>query len=184
MTYPPPGNHPPSPDEPAPDPRRRLNRIRNIIIGVIVVITIFALVGACGARALRGGGLGGSARDHIAQNYERNTGLDEGDVDAYVAEGTPAEVADEIRDAERPTDQRAGASGTGNVAGTQFLQYPDYLVALFPYAANQTRVMLSRDYRSGYNRYHNYVGAFWVPTPGYSGSGSSNRGGGSGGGGK
>lgn len=186
MTHPPPtGNHPPpSPDQPAPDPRRRLNRIRNIIIGVIVVITIFALLGACGARALRGGGLSGSARDYISQNYERNTTLDDGDVDAYVADGTPAEVAEDIRDAERPTDQRAGTSGTGNVAGTQFLQYPDYLVALFPYAANQTRVMLSRDYRSGYNRYHNYVGAFWVPTPGYSGSGSSNRGGGSGGGGK
>ena len=40
--------------------------------------------------------------------------------------------------------------------------------------------MVSRDYRSGYNHYHSYVGGFWVPTPDYSGSGSSNRGGGSG----
>ncbi|MBD0861601.1 DUF4247 domain-containing protein [Gordonia sp. zg691] len=177
MTQPPPGG-------PTPDPRRRLNRIRNIIIGVIVVVTIFALLGACGTRALRGDGLGGSARDHITQNYQRETALDDGDVDAYIADGTPAEVADELRDAERPADQRGGAAGAGNVAGTQFLQYPDYLVGLFPYAAGQTRVMLSRDYRSGYNHYHSYVGAFWVPTPRYSGSGSGNRGGGSGGGGK
>ncbi|MEO9326562.1 DUF4247 domain-containing protein [Gordonia aurantiaca] len=169
---------------PGDDARRRLNRIRNIIIGVIVVITIFALIGACGARIVREGGLGGSARDFISQNYQRNAALDDGDVAAYLAEGTPAEVAEDIRDAERPTDQRTGASATGNIAGAQFLQYPDYLVALFPYAANQTRVMLSRDYRSGYNRYHSYIGGFWVPTPGYSGSGSGNRGGGSGGGGK
>ncbi|MCZ4534090.1 DUF4247 domain-containing protein [Gordonia terrae] len=167
-----------------PDPRRRLNKTRNIIIGVIVVLTVFALIGACTARVARGGGIGGSARDYITQNYERDTSLDEGDVDAYVADGTPEQVAAEIRDAERPSDQRSGATGTGNIAGTQFLQYPDYLVGLFPLAAGATRVMLSRDYRSGYHHYHPYVGAFWVPTPRYAGSGSGNRGGGSGGGGK
>ncbi|WP_055475717.1 DUF4247 domain-containing protein [Gordonia sp. HS-NH1] len=172
------------PPDRQPDPRRRLNKIRNIIIGVIVVLTVFALIGACTARVARGGGIGGSARDYISQNYERDTSLDEGDVDAYVADGTPAEVAADIRDAERPSDQRTGATGAGNISGTQFLQYPDYLVGLFPLAAGTTRVMLSRDYRSGYNHYHPYVGAFWVPTPRYAGSGSGNRGGGSGGGGK
>ncbi|WP_238421815.1 DUF4247 domain-containing protein [Gordonia sp. 'Campus'] len=174
----------PPPGGPPPDPRRRLNKIRNIIIGVIVVITIFALVGACGARALGGGGIGGSARSYISQNYERDTALDEGDVDAYIADGNPSQVAAEIRDAERPTDQRGGAAGAGNVSGSQFLQYPDYLVGLFPYGADKTRVMLSRDYRSGYNHYHSYVGVFWVPTPRYAGGGSGYRGGGSGGGGK
>ena len=96
-----------------PDPRRRLNKTRNIIIGVIVVLTIFALIGACTARVARGGGIGGSARDYITQNYERDTSLDEGDVDAYVADGTPEQVAAEIRDAERPSDQRSGAAGAG-----------------------------------------------------------------------
>ena len=67
-----------------PDPRRRLNKTRNIIIGVIVVLTIFALIGACTARVARGGGIGGSARDYITQNYERDTSLDEGDVDAGI----------------------------------------------------------------------------------------------------
>ncbi|EON32551.1 hypothetical protein GTC6_12171 [Gordonia terrae C-6] len=172
------------PPDRQPDPRRRLTKIRNIIIGVIIVLTVFALIGACTARVARGGGIGGSARDYISQNYERDTSLDEGDVDAYVANGTPAEVAADIRDAERPSDQRTGATGAGNISGTQFLQYPDYLVGLFPLAAGTTRVMLSRDYRSGYNHYHPYVGAFWVPTPRYAGSGSGNRGGGSGGGGK
>ncbi|AFR47266.1 DUF4247 domain-containing protein [Gordonia sp. KTR9] len=172
------------PPDRQPDPRRRLNKIRNIIIGVIIVLTVFALIGACTARVARGGGIGGSARDYISQNYERDTSLDEGDVDAYVANGTPAEVAADIRDAERPSDQRTGATGAGNISGTQFLQYPDYLVGLFPLAAGTTRVMLSRDYRSGYNHYHPYIGAFWVPTPRYAGSGSGNRGGGSGGGGK
>ena len=33
----------------------------------------------------------------------------------------------------------AGRVGAGNIAGTQFLQYPDYLVGLFPLAAGATQ---------------------------------------------
>nr|WP_245555785.1 DUF4247 domain-containing protein [Gordonia soli] len=155
-----------------------------MIIGVIAAVAVLALVGTCSVKAF-GGGNGTSVRNYISSNYQRDTGLDEGDVDAYVADGSPASVASTLAGVESPTDRRNGDSRqAGNVAGTQFLQYPDYLVALFPYAANKTRVMLSRDYRSGYNHYHSYVGGFWVPTPSYSGSGSGYRGGGSGGGGK
>ena len=51
-----------------------------------------------------------------------------------------------------------------------FLQYPDYVIGLFDYRTDQTRVMVSKDYTTGYTHYHNYVGGHWVPTPAYSGS--------------
>lgn len=179
MTTPPP---PPGPTPGAgePDPARRLRLIRNILIGVIVIAALAAMIGSCTSGVGRG-----DARSYVQANYQREPSLDESNVDAYVASGSPTTVADQISDAQRPNDVREGDSRTaGNVAGTRFLQYPDYLIALFPYGTNQTRVMVSRDYRSGYNHYLPYVGAFWVPTPNYSGSGSGNRGGGSGGGGK
>ena len=94
----------------------------------------------------------------------------------------PATVAAQIRNAEKPIDQRTATPATlttGGQSGT-FLQYPDYVIGLFDYGTDQTRVMVSKDYTTGYTHYHNYVGRHWVPTPAYSGSGSSNRGGGSG----
>ncbi|GAB88981.1 DUF4247 domain-containing protein [Gordonia rhizosphera] len=192
MSYPPPpppppgGYGPPAGFGPDEDPRRGLRRTRNIIIGVIVVIALLAIVGSCSVTAIRGmTGDNANARNYITSHYQRDPSLDDGDVDAYVAQGTPTTVAAELSDVQRPTDQRSGdTSNPQNAAGTQFLQYPDYLVGLFPLTAATTQVMLSRDYESGYRHYRPYVGGFWVPTPSYGGSGSSYRGGGSGGGGK
>lgn len=164
-----------------------MRRTRNIIIAVIVMIALFAIVATCSVRAVNGlTGENASARNYITANYQRDPALDEGSVDAYVAQGTPSTVASELSGVEQPTDQRAGdtTGTTANVAGTEFLQYPEYVVGLFPLAAGTTKVMLSRDYRSGYNHFLPYVGGFWVPTPNFGGSGSSYRGGGSGGGGK
>ncbi|MGV9826916.1 DUF4247 domain-containing protein [Gordonia sp. NPDC003429] len=168
--YPPPGEQ---------DPTRGLRRTRNILIAVIVVVATLAIVGSCGVNAIRGGA-DGDARAYVTSHYQRDTALDESDVDAYIADGSPSVVATQISSVAQPTDQRAGDNAAGNEAGTEFLQYPGYLIGLFPYAADKTRVMVSRDYTSGYNHYHHYVGGFWVPTPDFSGSGSSNRGGGSG----
>ncbi|MXP23895.1 DUF4247 domain-containing protein [Gordonia sp. HNM0687] len=203
MTYhPPPGGPPPSGPPPPPggpppggfrttpgfgdDPRRGLHFTRNILIAVIILIAVFAIVGMCSVKAISGlTGDNASVRNYITANYQRDPALDEGNVDAYVAQGTPSTVASELSGVEQPTDQRAGdATNAANVAGTEFLQYPDYVVGLFPLAAGTTKVMLSRDYRSGYNHFLPYVGGFWVPTPNFGGSGSSYRGGGSGGGGK
>ncbi|MFW0783208.1 DUF4247 domain-containing protein [Gordonia sp. CPCC 206044] len=186
---PPPGGFGPDPQRPdpqRPDPRRGLNRTRNIIIAVIAVVALLAIVGSCSVKAFRGmTGDGSSARNYITSHYQRDTARDEGDIDAYVADGSPSAVADQLSDVEQPTDQRDGdTANPANVAGTRFLQYPEYLIGLFPLAAGTTRVMLSRDYTSGYRHYHPYVGGFWVPTPSYGGSGSGYRGGGSGGGGK
>ena len=112
--------------------------------------------------------------------YTRDASLDEVDLVAYVADGNPTAVANDIAASQPPTDLRNGAQQAGNITGALFLQYPAYLVGVFPYGTNQSRVMVSKDYRSGYNRYHSYVGGFWVPTPGYSGPGDDYRGGGSG----
>lgn len=180
---PPPGGPPPYGPLDGDDPRRRTRRTRNIIIAVIIGIAIIALLGSCVVKLGRGGD--NAAKNYVTTNYQRQPSLDETDVQAYVADGSPTQVASDITSAGAPTDQRSGDSTTtGNESGTQFLQYPDYLIGLFPYGTNQTKVMVSKDYTSGYNHYHSYVGGFWVPTPNYSGSGSSNRGGGSGGGGK
>lgn len=177
MTNPPGGPNPDGHQDG--DPTRRLRLIRNAIIAFIVIVALVAL-GSCGLSALRGSS-GGDARAYVTSHYQRQSSLDESDVDAYIADGDPSSVSAQLASAQHPTDQRAGDSGAaGNIAGTQFLQYPGYLIALFPYAAGKTKVMVSRDYRSGYNHYHSYVGGFWVPTPDFSGSGSSNRGGGSG----
>jgi len=112
--------------------------------------------------------------------YTRDTSLDEVDLVAYVSDGSPTAVANEIAASKAPTDLRSGAQQAGNVAGAMFLQYPAYLVGVFPYGTNRSRVMVSKNYRSGFNHYRSYVGGFWVPTPGYSGPGDSYRGGGSG----
>ncbi|MDL9936963.1 DUF4247 domain-containing protein [Gordonia sp. ABSL1-1] len=175
----------PSDDDPdnGTDPLAGLRRTRNRIIAAIAGVAALILIGSCGYHAIKGVA-GGSARDHITSQYHREATLDEGDVQAYIADGAPADVADQIAIAEVPTDRRSGDTAPGNVAGTTFMQYPNYLVALFPYGVGKTQVMLSRDYRSGYHHYHNYVGGYWVPSPSYGGSGSDNRGGGSGGGGK
>lgn len=159
----------------SPDPRRKLFIVRNIIVGIIVVVAGLLVVGSCAS-----GSTSTSARRYISDHYQRMASLDESNTTAFVADGSPDIVAGQISGAERPTDSRAGALDQGNVAGTRFLQYPDYLVALFPYAAGKSKVMLSKDYTSGYHHYHSYVGGYWVPTPHYSGTGSSNRGGGSG----
>ncbi|MCM3895207.1 DUF4247 domain-containing protein [Gordonia sputi] len=161
------------------DPARGLRRQRNLIIGVIALIAVIALV-TLAASMLDDSG-GGDARAYVTSHYQRDNSLDESDVNAYVADGDPSTVAVQLASAQNPTDQRAGDSANAdNVADTQFLQYPGYLIGLFPYATGKTKVMVSRDYRSGYNHYHSYVGGYWVPTPDFSGSGSSNRGGGSG----
>ncbi len=181
--FPPPGPPPFPPPGPPPgdgrprDPRGNLPRIRNAIIGIIGLFTVGALLATC---AIDGGTGSRSARDYIASTYQRSAALDEGGVAGYVANGDVTSVSRDISKAERPTDSRTGANTVGNVDGSYFLQYPDYLVGLFPYGANQTRVMISKDYRSGYNHYHPYVGGYWVPTPHYSGRGSGYRGGGSG----
>ncbi|WP_132991944.1 DUF4247 domain-containing protein [Gordonia zhaorongruii] len=156
-----------------PDRSRRWRTVRTVAIVVAIVIAVFALAVTCSSG-------NGDARNYVTSNYQRDASLDEGSVKAYVADGNPTKVADELSDEESPADRREGASGTGNVEGSRFLQYPDYLIALFPHAGDKTRVMLSTDYRSGYHHYHSYVGAFWVPTPAFSGSGSGYRGGGSG----
>ncbi|GAB08919.1 hypothetical protein GOARA_021_01570 [Gordonia araii NBRC 100433] len=146
-----------------------------MIIGIITAVTVITLMATCAVDN------NGDARKYIQTTYARNAALDDGSsIVAYVADGDVNAVAKDISSAQRPTDNRAGANAVGNVDGARFLQYPDYLVGLFPYGANQTRVMLSSDYRSGYNHYHSYVGGFWVPTPNYSGRGSGYRGGGSG----
>ncbi|GAB38723.1 MULTISPECIES: DUF4247 domain-containing protein [Gordonia] len=191
MTYPPGGFlGPGGPNGPDPngqrppgsgntDPARRLRFARNFIIALIVLVAAVVL-GSYAVSALRGAATG-DARAYVTSHYQRDSSLDESDVDAYVADGDPSTVAAQLTSAQNPTDQRAGDSASaGNVADTQFLQYPGYLIGLFPYATNKTKVMVSRDYRSGYNHYHSYVGGYWVPTPDFSGSGSSNRGGGSG----
>lgn len=154
------------------DPRQRLNRIRNILIGVIIVVAALAMVATCTADVARSG-----ARNYVTSHYSRDAALDEGTVKAYVANGSPSAVTAQIRKAEKPRDQRTSASG--GATGT-FLQYSDYLIGLFPHGTGKTRVMVSKDYSTGYTHYHNYVGGYWVPTPAYSGSGSSHRGGGSG----
>lgn len=154
------------------DPRDRLNRIRNIIIGVIVVVAALAMMATCTADVT-----GRDARNYVTSKYARAAALDEGTVKAYIADKTPSAVVAQLRKAEKPTDQRTATSG--GQSGT-FLQYPDYLIGLFPYQSTKTRVMVSKDYSSGYTHYHGYVGHYWVPTPAYSGSGSGNRGGGSG----
>ncbi|MET9201509.1 DUF4247 domain-containing protein [Gordonia sp. NPDC003585] len=166
---------------PEPDPLRSLRRTRNIIIAVIAGVAILILIGSCGYNAFKQN----NARQYVTSNYQRDASLDESGVQAYIADGTPSKVADEISDAENPNDRREGdAAAAGAVAGSLFMQYPDYLIGLFPYGNDKTRVMVSRDYRSGYNHYHNYVGGYWVPTPNFGGNGSDNRGGGSNGGGK
>lgn len=130
------------------------------------------------------GGFGAlNARDYIDARYMRSNALDEAaSISGYVADGDVDTVAQEISEAERPTDARPGATSYGNVEGTRFLQYPLYIVGLFPYGVGKTRVMVSKDYRTGLNHYHSYIGIYWVPTPRYSGPGDSFRGGGSGGG--
>lgn len=160
------------------DPGANLRLIRNLLIGLIGLVTAVALMATC---AIDGGFGSNSARGYIQSTYTRNAALDEGSATTgYVADGNVATVAHDISKAERPTDSRPGAKGFGNVEGAQFLQYPDYIVGLFPYGSDKTRVMLSKDYRTGYNHYHGYIGSYWVPIPHYPGRGSTYRGGGSG----
>lgn len=189
--------------------RRAARRIRIAIVGVICLLAISAVVTACAPDEPRTQNTRkhtpttttskspprwttttsqsptpqttATSESPLDQpTYTRDASLDEVDLVAYVADGSPTAVASEIAAAQPPTDLRSGAQQAGNVAGAMFLQYPAYLVGVFPYGTNQSRVMVSKDYRSGYNRYHNYVGGFWVPTPGYSGPGDDYRGGGSG----
>ncbi|MCK0516502.1 DUF4247 domain-containing protein [Williamsia sp. DF01-3] len=157
--------------------RKPLNRIRNGIIAAIILVAVALLAFSC----VSGGVASTSARSYIQQNYDRTPNLDEGSVDAYIADGTPEQVAGQIRGAQRPADQR---QATQTVAGVPtsglFMQYPDYLVGLFPYENNNTRVMLSDDYESGYRHYGGFIGGFWVSRPNFSGGGSDYRGGGGG----
>ncbi|GED97244.1 DUF4247 domain-containing protein [Gordonia crocea] len=178
MTTPPFPPFPPPPFPPDDDGRGDgLRRARNWIIGIICVLTVGALATTC---AIDGGFRGRDARAYVQKTYQRNAALDEGNVVAYVANADPKSVSDAITTEERPTDRRTGATQVGNIAGSTFLQYPDYLIGVFPYGADKSRVMVSKDYRTGYNHYHSYVGSYWVPTPHYSGRGNSYRGGGSG----
>jgi hypothetical protein len=157
--------------------RRPLNRIRNGIIAVIVLIAVALLAFSC----VSGTSGATDARAYIQQSYNRESSLDESSVDAYVADGTPEQVADEISAVAQPVDRRTATdTTTGSSASGLFLQYPDYLVGLFPYEGNKTRVMLSDDYESGYRHYSGYVGPLWVSRPNYSGGGSDYRGGGGG----
>ncbi|GAC80513.1 protein of unknown function [Gordonia malaquae] len=156
-----------------PDPRKDLFLIRNILVGVIIVIAAIAIIVTWASRP-------SSAKEHITREYQRTTALDESGESAYVADGTPSSVAAAISDVEEPVDELDGAGADGTLDGSHFMQYPDYLIALFPYQSGKTKVMVSRDYTSGYNHYHHYVGSHWVSTPRYSGSGSDYRGGGSG----
>jgi hypothetical protein len=157
--------------------RRPLNRIRNGIIAAIVLIAVALLAFSC----VSGSTSSTSARNYIQQNYQRTANLDESSVDAYIADGTPEQVAGEISGAQKPTDQRESTQTVAGVTATGlFMQYPDYLVGLFPYEDNKTRVMLSDDYESGYRHYGGFVGGFWVSRPNYSGGGSDYRGGGGG----
>lgn len=56
-------------------------------------------------------------------------------VQAYIADGTPSKVAE--RDQRRREPQQTGArvmpAAAGAVAGSLLMQYPDYLIGLFPY---------------------------------------------------
>jgi hypothetical protein len=148
--------------------RRPLNRVRNGIIAAIVLIAVALLAFSCVSGATSG-------------NSARNYNLDEGSVDAYIADGTPEKVAGQISKAQKPTDQRQATQTVAGVTSSGlFMQYPDYLVGLFPYQGNKTRVMLSDDYETGYRHYGGFIGGFWVSRPGFSGGGSDYRGGGGG----
>jgi hypothetical protein len=157
--------------------RRPLNRIRNGIIAAIVLVAVALLAFSC----VSGSSGSTNAKAYIQQNYQREAGLDESSVDAYVADGTPEQVADEISEIQQPVDRRTATDTATATSGTGlFLQYPDYLVGLFPYQDNKTRVMVSDDYESGYRHYSGFVGPLWVSRPNFSGGGSDYRGGGGG----
>ncbi|WP_415045591.1 DUF4247 domain-containing protein [Gordonia sp. (in: high G+C Gram-positive bacteria)] len=125
-----------------PDPARNLRRLRNVLLAVIGVLTLLALVGSCAVDVARSGLLGQSAKSYIEANYQRSPGLDEPSVRAYVADESVWAVAAAITGAEEPIDARSGDTQAGNIVGTRFLQYSDYLVGLFPNGPTGTRVML------------------------------------------
>lgn len=167
-------------DAATPYDRSGLNRIRNVVIAAIVLIAVILLV----VTFTRSGG-SSSARGYIEKNYARTNSADVRGNKAYAAAIAPAAVASAVSRAQRPTDTRT-ASATSSTPGAtsgegRFLQYRDYIVAIFPDgSSNRSRITVSDDYRSGYSYYGGYIGRYWTPRPASGGSGSDFRGGGSG----
>lgn len=162
--------------------RRRLNRVRNLVIAVIVLIAVILLI----VTFTRPAGASSSARGYIERTYSRVPSADVSRIRAYDAAVSPSAAQSAISKAQRPTDTRIASASSGlSAAGQQigrFLQYRDYIVAIFPVAgsSNRSRVTVSDDYRSGYGYYGGYIGRYWTPRPATGGTGSDFRGGGSG----
>lgn len=163
-------------DDAAPYDRSGLNRVRNVVIAGIVLIAVILLV----VTFTRSGG-SSSARGYIEKNYPRANSSDVRGNKAYVAAIAPAAVASAVSRAQRPTDSRTATDISGQGQG-RFLQYRDYIVAIFPddNSPDRSRITVSDDYRSGYSYYGGYIGRYWTPRPASGGSGSDFRGGGSG----
>jgi hypothetical protein len=163
--------------------RRKLNRVRNLIIALIALVAIILLI----VTFSRPAGASTSARGYIEKTYTRVPSADVNRIRAYDANVDPSAAQSAISRAQRPTDTRqasdsySGLSPAEATTGT-FLQYRDYIVAIFPVAgsSNRSRVTISDDYRSGYGYYGGYIGRYWTPRPATGGTGSDFRGGGSG----
>ena len=160
--------------------RRKLNRVRNFIIAVIAPVAIILLI----VTFVRPAGASTSARGYIEKSYTR---LPSGDIrgnTAYSADIAPAAVVSAVAAAQRPTDTRSARYDYQGISSSdegRFLQYPDYIVAVFPNGSpNRSRITVSDDYRSGYAFYGAYIGRYWTPRPASAGTGSGFRGGGSG----
>ncbi len=162
-------------DDASPYDRSGIDRVRNIIIIVIALIAVILLV----LTFTRSGGSSSSAKGYIEKNYQRTSSADVRGNRAYDAALAPAAVASAVSKAQRPTDTRT-STGTSGDEG-RFLQYRDYIVAIFANgSSNRSRITVSDDYRSGYTYYGGYIGRYWTPRPASGGSGSDFRGGGSG----
>jgi hypothetical protein len=160
--------------------RTRLNRVRNLIIAVIVLIAVILLI----VTFTRPAGASTSARGHIEKTYTRVPSGDIRGNKAYTADIAPAAVVSAVAAAQRPTDTRTARYDFQGISSSdegRFLQYPDYIVAVFPNGSpNRSRITVSDDYRSGYAFYGAYIGRYWTPRPATAGTGSDFRGGGSG----
>ena len=127
-----------------------------------------ALILVASALALPGCGVGGSVRDYVQDNYQREGDRSERPA-AYRSEKPPSATAADIARARRPADRRTTPSGV-------FLRYRDDLVGVVPRAGGGSRVLVDYE-RHGYGFFFPYVGGFWGRA---SGRGEGFRGGGPG----
>lgn len=120
-----------------------------------------------GVAVLAGCG-GGSVRDYVQSNYERQSGPGERPA-VYRSDEPPSRTAADIAEARRPGDRRVTESGV-------FLRYQRDFVGVVPDRGGGSRVLVD-DQRHGYGFFFPYVGGFWGRS---SGRGESFRGGGPG----